>query len=240
MINLHILGSSSSGNCLILQAKKNCLVLDAGINFSEVKKALDFNISSIAGVLLGHRDIDHSRHANAFTKYGIDIYSSEETFADLKIATHRSIICFHKVKFNIDEWEIMPFDLKHHVRCFGYVIQHPDMGRLAYITDTSEIPYKIPGLHHLLVEANFDLDILDNNARTNKVYTILRQRIQDNHMSIQNTVEYVKRCDQDSLRSIWLLHLSSTNSNARQFRETIERSTGKVCHIAERGVYELD
>ena len=42
-MKLRILGSSSSGNCYLLEDESECLVIEAGLPFKEVKKALDFN-----------------------------------------------------------------------------------------------------------------------------------------------------------------------------------------------------
>lgn len=54
---LKCLGSSSSGNCYILENENEALIIEAGINLSEVKKALNFNISKIRGVLISHEHL---------------------------------------------------------------------------------------------------------------------------------------------------------------------------------------
>ncbi len=53
-MRLIVLGSSSSGNCYILENENEALILEAGIPFLEVKKKLDFNIMKIVGVLVSH------------------------------------------------------------------------------------------------------------------------------------------------------------------------------------------
>ena len=40
-MKLKILGSSSEGNCYILENDKEALILEAGVSFGKVKKALD-------------------------------------------------------------------------------------------------------------------------------------------------------------------------------------------------------
>jgi phosphoribosyl 1,2-cyclic phosphodiesterase len=52
-----VLGSSSSGNCYLLESKTDVLILEAGVPFSKVKKALDFNLEKIRGVLLSHEHL---------------------------------------------------------------------------------------------------------------------------------------------------------------------------------------
>ncbi|MEB3374489.1 hypothetical protein SFC43_18645 [Bacteroides sp. CR5/BHMF/2] len=49
-MKLIVLGSSSSGNCYILDNGTESLIIEAGIRFQEVKKALDFNLRKVVGV----------------------------------------------------------------------------------------------------------------------------------------------------------------------------------------------
>ncbi|HCB45364.1 MAG TPA: MBL fold hydrolase, partial [Algoriphagus sp.] len=59
-MKLIVLGSSSAGNCYILQDNQgNSLILEAGVRIKEIKKALDFDISGIQGCLISHRHGDH-------------------------------------------------------------------------------------------------------------------------------------------------------------------------------------
>jgi len=51
---LDVLGSSSKGNCYLLHNDKECLVLETGVPFMEVKKVLNFNISKVVGVCVSH------------------------------------------------------------------------------------------------------------------------------------------------------------------------------------------
>ncbi len=45
-MKLQVLGSSSKGNCYLIETNKNeKLILDAGVNFKIVQKELNFNFS---------------------------------------------------------------------------------------------------------------------------------------------------------------------------------------------------
>ena len=48
------LGSSSRGNCFVLEAKKEKIVLDLGVGFSQILKNIDYNIESVRGCLVTH------------------------------------------------------------------------------------------------------------------------------------------------------------------------------------------
>lgn len=56
-MELKVLGSNSSGNCYIIENNDEALIIEAGIKLSEVKKAIDFNISKIRGVLISHEHL---------------------------------------------------------------------------------------------------------------------------------------------------------------------------------------
>ena len=58
-MELKILGSSSKGNCYLLDNGNDCLMIECGIPFKDVQKAVNFGISRIAGVIISHEHGDH-------------------------------------------------------------------------------------------------------------------------------------------------------------------------------------
>lgn len=54
-MKLTCLGSSSAGNCYLLQADNGeTLILDCGIPIKEIKKGLNWHIRGIKGVIISH------------------------------------------------------------------------------------------------------------------------------------------------------------------------------------------
>lgn len=45
---------SRNGNCYILENDTEALILDAGVRYKEILRALDYNVSKVAAVLLSH------------------------------------------------------------------------------------------------------------------------------------------------------------------------------------------
>ena len=75
-MKLKVLGSSSSGNCYLIEASQaDKLILDAGINFKEVQKQLEYNFRGIKGVLVTHEHMDHLKYATNFALNGINVYA---------------------------------------------------------------------------------------------------------------------------------------------------------------------
>ena len=56
---LKCLGSSSAGNCYLLENETECLMIECGIMIKEVKKAMNFNMQKIVGCVVTHRHNDH-------------------------------------------------------------------------------------------------------------------------------------------------------------------------------------
>ena len=113
-MKLKVLGSSSSGNCYLIEINKNeRLILDAGINFKDVQKELQFNLQGIQGVLITHEHMDHLKYAPNFALNGIDVYASAGTFEKLELKGHRFKIIKALQQFEIGNFIILPFDTQH-------------------------------------------------------------------------------------------------------------------------------
>jgi phosphoribosyl 1,2-cyclic phosphodiesterase len=54
-MTLKVLGSSSSGNCYILEDRRgNVLLIEAGVPFMAVKQALNFEVAGIGACVVSH------------------------------------------------------------------------------------------------------------------------------------------------------------------------------------------
>ena len=238
-MKLRVLGSSSSGNCYLLENETECLIIEAGISFLEVKKALDFNVSKIVGLIISHEHGDHAKFAMEYLKAGISVYTSTGTIETMKGINpiNRPIEVFHSKKFEVCSFEIMPFDIIHDAaQPFGFIIKHPDCGKVLFLTDTYYCEYTFKGLNQIIIEANYSDEILQSNINSGKVHSGMRQRLETSHMSLKTTKELLKANDLTQARNIVLIHLSSGNSNAKQFQSEVESITGIPTTIADKGV----
>ena len=53
-MTLKCIGSGSRGNCYILKANNEKLILDCGLPIKVIKQGLDFDLGGIQGVLISH------------------------------------------------------------------------------------------------------------------------------------------------------------------------------------------
>jgi phosphoribosyl 1,2-cyclic phosphodiesterase len=126
-----------------------------------------------------------------------------------------------------------PFDVEHDESNQAFLIKHPDMGSLFYLSDAAYIPAKINGLNHLLIEANYSEDILEQNVQDGRINQRLAERIKENHLSIERLEHWLRLIDLSQLRTITLCHLSDKNSDQEWFKAKIGALTGLPVHIAE-------
>ena len=167
--------------------------------------------------------VSHSDHANKDTikkviQYGIPIYSNEET----RVMDKRLITMKKGRKTFIGGFKIQPILLFHNCMNFGYVIEHEEIGKLVFCTDTCRIPYRFKNVNHFMVEANYSYDLLIDHMCDN-VYS---QSASENHMEINDTIEMLKENYSSSLQNVVLIHLSNGNSDANEFVKKTKEELG--------------
>lgn len=219
-MKLICLGSSSAGNCYILENDTEALIIEAGVPLKEVKIALGFNIKKIVGVVASHSHKDHSGYVDQYR--GIcPIYKPYEVVTPNE---------------RMGSFFIKAFPLVHDVECYGFYIQHPDIGTLIYASDTEYIKYRFKNLNHILVEANYSNDLVERDA-------VNREHILCGHMSLKTALDFISTNDNPALRNVVLLHLSDKNADSAEFLQKTRETTkyGSDCYIAEKGlVVELN
>ncbi|MDO5540575.1 MAG: MBL fold metallo-hydrolase [Eubacteriales bacterium] len=215
-MKLKCLGSGSSGNCYLLENDTECLVIEAGVPFKEVKKALDFNISKIVGVVCTHSHADHSGRAYEYEAVGIPVFKPYESDELRQVRTYGNFV-------------VKSFDVVHDVPCCGFLIMHPDMGRLLYASDTEYIKYRFDRLNHILVEANYSADLIDPNA-------VNRNHVLTGHMELQTTLDFLRANSNPELRNVTLCHLSDRNAEPKMFAMEARKAVSCPVHVAEKGL----
>jgi len=233
-MQLKVLGSSSAGNCYLLDGKTECLVLEAGLPFKDVKKSLDFNVNKIVGVVVSHSHKDHFGHAEDYLKSGIKVYANKETHKTLSKEYDSQIIIRAGYWYQIGGFNVTVFECEHDVECFGYIIKHDEMGSLLFATDTSYIKYNFKklNLNHIMMEANYSSKIVNDYLMQGTIGQARVNRTMQTHMEFETTKDFIRANKTASLDSITLLHLSDGNSNAEQFQREIQELAGKYVRVA--------
>lgn len=236
MLDIQAISSGSKGNCYRISDGSSSLLLECGISFRQIQQGINFETSSLVGVLVTHEHLDHCKSVNQIASRGIDVYMTAGTKAGLvkngtiQEVNNRRIHTVEALKqFTIGDWTILPFDVQHDAKePVGFLIANKNGAKLLFATDTYYIKYKFKGLTHLLVEVNYSEQLMQRNVSNDTVHPVLADRIRASHFSLENYLTFLKANDLSQLQEIHVIHLSETNGDETLFKREIQKATGRM------------
>jgi len=232
MIEIKTLATGSAGNCYWITDGITPLLLECGISFKNIQKALNFKTTDIAGVLVTHEHKDHCKAVSEVADRGLNVYMSPGTKEAIGINHHRIKAVENKKQFKLGTWTVLPFDVQHDVsEPFGFLLANEAGDKLLFATDTYYIKYKFQGLTHLMIECNYSQKILNENVDSGRIHEFLRKRVVKSHFSLENMLVFLKANDLSKVQEIHLLHLSDTNSDEAIFKKAVQEQTGKLVYV---------
>lgn len=232
---LKVIGSSSKGNCYILEASSEALIIEAGCKLNEAMKALNWQLSKVAGCIISHEHNDHAGYALEYAQAGIKLLALP-TVIQAKGIERNYFVADCSKAYIIGGFRVQPFAVQHDVPCVGYVITHQEMGKMVFFTDTYACRYRFKGVDTYLIEANYADEILQENIMQGRLPGMLRDRIMLSHMDIDNTVGFLQTSDLSRVQNIILVHMSAGNGNAELFKRKVAEATGMPAEVAVPGM----
>lgn len=236
-MKLTVLGSSSAGNCYLLDAHDGVLVIEAGLRLSEVKRALNWQVSRIVGIVITHEHNDHAGFIKEYLQAGIPTLALQCVLDAKRVGQHpfaRPIRQHHG--YRVGGFKIYTIPVAHDVPCLSFLIEHEEMGRLFFITDTMMLEYRLPKVNHWLLECNYADEILAYNIDNGITPLAMKDRLLRSHMELKTAKGILMANDLSETHEIVLIHLSGSNSDPYLFTEEIEGLTGLPTYIAEHGL----
>lgn len=233
-MQLTVLNSGSTGNGYVLQNGTEALVLECGVPRQDCLAALGWRTSHVAGCLLTHEHGDHAKYVRNYAQL-MPVYTSHGTAEALG---QKNLHILEPLRIvHIGGFAVRPIPAQHDAaEPFAYLIDHPDMGRLLFATDTYYLRYRIPHLNHLMAECNYSLPILNANIEAGLVPAALKERTLNSHMSLEHLREMLAANDLTHVAQIVLIHLSARNADKSAFCREIIAATGKPTIAATRGL----
>lgn len=229
---IKVIATGSRGNFYILEAGEEILLLECGIQIKEIKKALNFDLSKVKGCLLTHSHNDHCKAIEEVLKF-TDVFTSKGTKEELQERFDLNRHCFeveHNKPFEIGSFMIVPFNTQHDTKePLGFLIYHEELGNIIFATDTYYLKYKFRNIDHVLVECNYNEEIIDHLPS-------YRARLLKSHMSLENLKDTLKTWDLSKTKKIILIHLSEENADKDLYQKVIKEATGIETLIAEPGL----
>lgn len=233
---LLVLGSSSAGNAYLLRASSGeTLLIECGLKRDRLLEALDFDLEHLAACLLSHEHGDHAREARWITDRHIPLFCSRGTAEALGLEQSPLFRPLTAKKIaQVGSFSVLPFDARHDARePLGFLIDHPEMGRLCFLTDSYLLRYRFPAVTFWMIECNYQQDVIDERLQRGLLAPALYHRLQSSHMSLDTCRKTLLAQDLTPARRIVLLHLSHDNASPEECRWRIEDATGRPVLIAE-------
>lgn len=184
---------------------------------------------------------DHARYVSEYIRAGFPVCTAFETQTALDTITRDLIKPIPTMKkHRLGNFTITPFNVPHDhdIECYGYLIEHEEIGKLLFLTDLEYCRYNFSkhNINHILCECNYSKDLVDENYEHS-----VRNRVLKTHMELHTFLDFISTNDNPALRNVVLLHLSDNNADSAQFLQKTKETVkyGADCYIAEKGL-EVD
>lgn len=221
--------SSSRANLYTVTANNGRrLLLECGVRWPILLKALNYDLSNIDACLLTHEHQDHACAIKQVMAAGIDVYASDGTFEALGVKGRRAKSVPHGYYYDIvvfGSFHIFPFDIIHDAaEPLGYIITNegeyllfcPDSG---FIKQRFAIPFTI-----IALECSYDIKILEHRVDTQDINETLAKRLLASHAEKQTTMNYLAEfCNLSKCLEIHLLHCSADNLDKKATKKEFEK-----------------
>lgn len=230
-MKIQVISSGSIGNCYKISNKDTTLLIECGIPYKKIQKALNFNVSNLDGCLVTHEHLDHAKSCMDLVKAGVNVYMTAGTQKVLSLESHRiknfiPDVCGTYNSIEIGSFEVFAFETIHDAAepVGFYVVDKSEMiyESLTFITDTQYCRYSF-NTDYLMLEVNYVKETINSKENLN---SSLRKRIKKTHMSLDTTLDFLSKCNLDHTKKIYVMHLSDSNSDERLIKDKIQELTG--------------
>lgn len=136
--------------------------------------------------------------------------------------------------YTIGSFKILPIQMFHDCTCYGYMVQsEKTKEKLFFATDTYKITVNPKNINYLIVEVNYQMEIINRYVNDGIVEPSIRGRLLQSHFELSDALVWLGRIDKSKLKRIYVAHLSSGNSNAEEIKRAIIETTGVPVTICD-------
>lgn len=227
-MNFYSIASGSKGNATLIENEGRFLLLDMGVTWTclnKALKALNLNIYNVEALLLTHGHSDHTKGVQYLPP--LPIYCTKDTY---DCSSVNVIIPFEP--FEVIGLKITPILASHDFNdTVGYIFENQNE-KFVYLTDTGYIPDKslsyMKNADYYMIESNHNLKMLYKSHRP----ITLKERIASDvgHLSNEDSACYMIELIGDKTKQIVLAHLSEECNTSELALETYKKKLHKA-HI---------
>jgi phosphoribosyl 1,2-cyclic phosphodiesterase len=231
------LASGSGGNCLVAEAAGTVVLIDCGLALTETERRLarlGLQPAQVSAVLVTHEHGDHACGAFDFAAaHRITVYLTHGTAAALKAEGKaldgvRMVLVNGRQSLLVDGFQVVPFTVPHDAREPVQYVLSDGAAKLGVLTDvgisTAHVEKMLSGLDALVLECNYDRDLLWNGAYPRW----LKERIAGpfGHLDNRESERLLAAIDRSRLKHVIGAHLSQQNNRPELARAALARAMG--------------
>jgi len=222
MFSIHVLGSGSSGNAMVVSCGSTRVLVDVGLSHRDLVRrmgAAGLDPASVQAIFLSHEHDDHVKGLRQFLKHHpVPLFVAPDSLAadtlhGVRLDTADSLYPGQRVC--VGALSVTPFLVPHDAAStYGFRFEGEGV-RVGHATDlgqpTEAVVQHLTGCHCLLVEFNHDLDKLSQSDYP----THLKIRIRGSlgHLSNAQGAQILTRVLDGETRAVYLMHLSRANNS---------------------------
>jgi len=227
-LSVAVLASGSSGNSTLVKFGDTSFLVDAGLSCRELDNRLSFfgfDPSEIGAVLVTHEHTDHTRGVVRFcSKHGIPLYATAGTLSILRPSPADSKVLSAGEPLHIGPVLVNPFSVNHYAADPVAFSLYANGAKVSIASDlgsiTDEVVSSVSGSNLLLVEANYDDEMLMSGSYPDFLKRTIRSS--RGHLSNEDAGALCTRVVSDATREVVLVHLSKENNTPEKARRSVE------------------
>lgn len=230
-MKINIISSGSKGNAYIIEKNNAALLVECGVKFAEIQKAVGFDLLRIKACLVSHEHGDHSKAWKQVVGAGIPMYASAGTYDALKVgAEDRQFPFYH----GCVKGPFKCFSANHDAaEPLNFIIDE----KILFITDNYKLQFDFSAFKFtcVMIEANYCEELIKGKADD-----FVNKRRFRSHMSFQTALLTLKTLDLSECKQIILIHLSDGYTDEKRFIQDTEKAFGIPTICADKNqVIEL-
>lgn len=237
MLRFASLASGSSGNCLIVEAGNTRVLIDCGLKLTETERRLEragVAPGAIDAILVTHEHGDHACGVFDFAAaHRVAVYLTYGTLQAMReegkvIDGVRTAQVDGRQSLAVGDIQVHPFTVPHDSREPVQYVLSDGASRLGVVTDvgttTAHLQQVLSGLDALVLECNYDRDMLWSGAYPKW----LKERIGGpfGHLDNRDSERLLAGLDRSRLKHVIGAHLSQQNNRPALARAALARAMG--------------
>lgn len=229
-MEIMIIGSGSSGNCVLIKTDETCLLLDAGFSCRQIVERLDyFNIkpSQLDGILVTHEHSDHIKGLRVLAnKYEIPVYANMDTAEALRYKKHAPEhfnLFMTGQKFVIGDFEVTPFSVPHDAADATAYTLTANGKKASFVTDLGlagrMIVHHVKNSDFMLIESNYDYKTLQEINRPWSIKQRIASRI--GHLANEDAMKLMVDAVGENTQKVVFGHISRDSNSIEKVQSAV-------------------